>query len=298
MIVGNPRHRFWHLERSLRCSGQNQLSGGGREWGWRCRRGECFPAPSVSRTEARRPQTYIFWEGVCHPWKPPSWEPPQASSGRGRGLCAWADQQPLPVSSEGFCLAGLSRQCRTARRFCAGHNSTLWGDHPASSWVSQRIKLPLCVPMTSPSARPPSILRLPAKGNQRGSQAVALWEPWGCCAKELSPARTDPVPGVLLPPCGRGLSPGSLWPPQTRLHGNSTYLKLLTDELKQRLQRQKIVQKPEAKEKLKHSVIPGDQQWSPRCGTRTWRIHIPWELTRNAHSQIPTLDLPNQKLWG
>lgn len=107
-------------------------------------------------------------------------------------VCTGADQTPLPVSAKLLSVLALSQQPCTAWWFCEAHNSTLRGDHPASSpRVSQRTKLSLCVPVTSPSAGPlptavphPQTTPAPAKWKWKTSQAFPWWEPGDLIIKQ------------------------------------------------------------------------------------------------------------------
>lgn len=97
---------------------------------------------------------------------------------RGPGRCTGVDQTPLPVSAKLLSELALSQQPCAAWWFCEAHNSTLRGDHPASSpRVSQRTKLFLCVPVTSPSAGPLPTAVPPAKWKWKSQSSLPWWEP-------------------------------------------------------------------------------------------------------------------------
>jgi hypothetical protein len=108
---------------------------------------------------------------------------------RGSGRCTGAEQIPLPVSAMLLSVLALSQQPCAAWWFCEAHNSTLRGDHPASSpRVSQGTKLSLCVPVTSPSAGPlPTAVphpHLPAKGKWKSQSNLPWWEPGDLLLKQ------------------------------------------------------------------------------------------------------------------
>lgn len=124
------------------------------------------------------------------------------------------------------------------------------------------------MPVTSPPARPPSILRLPASLPRGSGEAAG---PWPCGNPGAGVLISCPQQGQARYPrcCCHPVAQGFLWAPrgpsraghvETAFTRNS----LLINSSKGHRD-QKIVGKSEAKGNLKHSVSPAvsPQMWSP-----------------------------------
>lgn len=152
--------------------------------------------PCTERNSLRGLQNFISWEGgfagACHPWKP-------AAGGTARPLAQ-------------------DRRAATAR-LVRGLCQTSSPGSPAlhGGFVKETTQLPPSVPENKtaplcasdlPSARPPR----PSSLSSRNGEAVrpALWEPRACVLMSCPHLRSShPIPGMLLPPCGKGLPLGS-----------------------------------------------------------------------------------------
>lgn len=121
-------------------------------------------------------------------------------------------RQPLPVSSRPLSGPALQRCVAILSR---AQFDTLRGP-PSFLPVSQRTKPPLCVPTTSPSARPPPAISSLPRGNGEAVRPTLCGNPGASVLMSCPQLQAKlSVPGMLLPPCGKGLSLGSGWPLET-----------------------------------------------------------------------------------
>ena len=155
------------------------------------------PAPlHAGRNSPRELQSFIFGEGgfagACHPWKP-------ASRGTARPLAR--DRRTAPARLvHGLCQAS------------SPSSPTLHG-----GFVKETTQLPPSVPENKtaplcandlPSARPPP--RPPCQGEMERQSYPLCGNPGRRVLMSCRHLRAShPIPGMLLPPCGKGLPLGS-----------------------------------------------------------------------------------------
>lgn len=169
-------------------------------------------AHRAGRNSRRMPQTNLLWEGgFRRPITPRNKHPEKLPGRRGPGLCVHPGyRQPLPVSSEAFVRPGSPSSPALHGGFVKGtirHSEGTTQLPPGSPREQNRLSVcqrppPLPGPFQLPCSLP--------RGNGEAVRPTLCGNPRaGALMSCLQLQARLSVPGILLPPCGRGLSLGS-----------------------------------------------------------------------------------------